>query len=313
MHPHPRWVGILLLLVAISCVRAQTPDTLISRSDTLLTYADSLSIFNLIDSLLQLDSNSFRSQFAARLGYNSNVLSAGQTLGIQNFGLSPGFSYYHKSGFFADVMAYWSANFDPKLYLMTLTGGYLHVFTQKFSLIAAYNRYIYLHTSAADYIPYANSVSVSPDLEIKPLAFRLDYSFYFGDENVHRIMPGISLRLTRKNFLRLTRVSLYPTINMMWGNEHYTELVLPSTDAEIQDAIQKLEQGLPWYNLIDHNEFGVLNYSFSLPLSLTLKNLNLYISYSYSIPRSLPGEPFTLDNSSFVSASFSWYFNAKGK
>ena len=57
------------------------------------------------------------SQLAVRLSYNSNVLSAGRTLGIENFGLAPGLSYYHKSGLYADVSGYWSKDFDPSYYL----------------------------------------------------------------------------------------------------------------------------------------------------------------------------------------------------
>jgi len=72
---------------------AQNSDsTLLSHVETELSFADLLSIFNLIDSLLQ-HAETGGSQLALRLTYNSNVMSTGRTLGIQNFGLAPGVSY----------------------------------------------------------------------------------------------------------------------------------------------------------------------------------------------------------------------------
>ena len=86
-----------------------------SGVETELTFEDSLSVFDLIDSLLQ-HADLGGSQMAVRLAYNSNVMSTGRTLGIENFGLSPGISYYHKSGFYADVSGYWSKDLDPAYY-----------------------------------------------------------------------------------------------------------------------------------------------------------------------------------------------------
>ncbi len=61
---------------------AQDADSLLlSQVETELTFEDSLSIFNLIDSLLQ-QGDLGGSQLAVRLSYNSNVLSTGRTLGI---------------------------------------------------------------------------------------------------------------------------------------------------------------------------------------------------------------------------------------
>src|SRR5688572_2481757 len=92
------WLFILIL--SAPCVTyAQRADSLLTKAA--LTSQDTLSIVDLIDSLLMLEDD-LSSQFAVRVGYNSNVLSAGRTLGIENFGLAPGISYYHKSGLYAD-------------------------------------------------------------------------------------------------------------------------------------------------------------------------------------------------------------------
>src|SRR5688572_708531 len=95
-----RWL-VVLFVAASGQVYCQNAASFLSDQDSLLTYEDSLSIFSLIDSLLQLENES-GSILSLRLGYNSNVLSTGRTLGIENFGLAPGISYYHRTGLYAD-------------------------------------------------------------------------------------------------------------------------------------------------------------------------------------------------------------------
>src|SRR5688500_15690403 len=117
-----------IIVLAASCTLsgAQDADSLVlSQVDTDLSLQDSLSIFHLIDSLLQ-QGDFEASQLAVRLSYNSNVMSTGRTLGIDNFGLSPGVSYYHKSGLYADLSGFWSKNFDPAYYLTVTSLGYMH-------------------------------------------------------------------------------------------------------------------------------------------------------------------------------------------
>src|SRR5690349_516475 len=103
------WVFALALSASWASLNAQDADSLLTKAT--LTSQDTLSIVDLIDSLLTLD-DELKSQLAVRVGYNSNVLEAGRTLGIENFGLSPAISYYHKSGLYADLTGYWSKDFD---------------------------------------------------------------------------------------------------------------------------------------------------------------------------------------------------------
>ena len=88
---------VLLSASSATCFAQEADSLFLSEVDEEFTFEDSLDIFNLIDSILQYG-NLGGSQLAVRLSYNSNVLSAGRTLGIENFGIAPGISYYHKSG-----------------------------------------------------------------------------------------------------------------------------------------------------------------------------------------------------------------------
>ena len=309
MHWCRRWLFTILLSASGASLFAQEADSLLlSRVDDALTFEDSLSIFNLIDSLLTYG-EPVRSQFAVRMGYNSNVLSAGRTLGIENFGLAPGVSYYHKSGLFADVSGFWSKDFVPSYYLTIASVGYMHNFSKAFSVMGEYDRYFYNTPSDDAYIPYKNTLSVTPMLEFKPVLLSVNYSYYFGDAHVHRIMPGVSVILEKKNFRGIDRIALSPSFFALLGNETLTTIdyVAPKT---LREAIQNFRQYGTTYSLVQTttNVFGVMNYAISVPLSIGYKNWGFAFTYTYNIPKALPGEPLTLSESSFLSGSLTYFF-----
>lgn len=303
-----RWLlAIIMAFSSATTCFAQVADSLIlSEIDDNLTFEDSLSIFNLIDSLLQYG-NIGGSQLAVRLSYNSNVLSAGRTLGIENFGLAPGLSYYHKSGFYADVSGYWSKDFDPSYYLTVASLGYMHSFSKYFSLMAGYDRYFYNLRSEDEFIPYRNTLSVTPIVELKPILISLNYSFYFGDAAVHRIMPGLSVVLEKKKLLKIDRVAISPSVFVLMGNEILTELQYDGPSLR-----NKIDYGT-WFRIVEVNKnvFGVMNYAFSLPLTVTHKDFSFSFTYTYNIPKALPGEPLTISESSYLSGSLTYFINFK--
>jgi hypothetical protein len=305
---------IIIILSASWCGKAQDADSLsletdslFTRTDSLLTYNDSLNIFQLIDSLLLLEKTEIGSQLAVRLAYNSNVLSAGRTLGIDQFGLMPGLSYYHKTGFYGDLSLYWSNNFEPEYYLTILTAGYMHTFSRHFSIIANYDRYFYRFEE--DFTPYKNAFMFSPFLDFKPFSFRCDYSYFFGDQDAHRIMPSISGILEKKGLFGIDKISFTPGIFMLLGNETLTEIIFPVTLAEWREAIILYSQGLPWYTVKTQNVFGVMNYAFTAPLNINHKNWNFSFSYTYNIPKALPGEPLQLSESGYLSAGLTYFIS----
>jgi hypothetical protein len=306
-----RWLCVLIFSASICQLQAQDADSLLSSpsDSTALSYSDSLSIFYLIDSLLILEENTLGSQLAVRLNYNSNVLSTGRTLGIDQFGLSPGVSFYHTSGFYADVSSFWSNDFDPNYYLTILSLGYSHLFSSKFSLTGNYDRYIY--NLPDEYVPYANGITISPVLDLKYFSIQCDYTYYFGETDANRIMPSISINLSKKKLLGMDKVSFNPGFYVLFGDESFTKIYLPTTREEWIQAYIRMSRGLTWYTTEAYTEFGIMNYSFSLPLNIQYKKFNLNISYVYSIPKALPSETLLLTETGFVSAGITYLINLK--
>lgn len=302
----PKRISLLAtIILSLSCILSWAQDkTVLAKLDSTLSYEDSLSVFNLFDSLLSLEDAG--AQLSVRVGYNSNVLSAGRTLGIENFGLAPGISYYHPLGFYADVSGFWSKDFKPAYYLTTVSVGYMHDFNKWFSIMADYDRYFYSETDV--YVPYKNTLSVTPVLEFKPVTFLVNYSFYFGDTQVHRIMPGLSAKIQKKKWAGLDRISLSPAFYMLLGNEVITEINFPY--GPIEERIRQ-RRGLPWYEQVDKNVFGIMNYTFSAPLNLLFRNWSFTLTYNYNIPKSLPGESISYGESSYLSGSLSYFIDLK--
>lgn len=297
------WIS-LLILTSASGLRAQQADVSLPAPDSsIYNYSDSLSIFDLVDSLLLELMDEQPSQLAVRVSYNSNILSAGRTLGIENFGLSPGILYFHRSGLYADVSAFWSKDFDPSYYLTIASVGYMRDFSKHFSVMGGYDKYFY-NMGDEVYIPYSNTLSVTPILEFRPVSVSANYSFYFGEQFAHRLMPGITVTAERKKVWKLKRIAVSPSFFALWGNEIVTtiEYDLPATRAE---RLRNLEEyHVPYKMTITEKEvFGIMNYAISIPLNISYKKWAFGFTYIYNIPKALPGEPEALSESTYLTGS----------
>ncbi len=303
-------IGIFLLSVCLTSLRGQQTDSAllysdpyIAELDSLFGKKDSLQIFSLIDSLINLPVPAFRSQLIARLGYNSNVVSASRTLGFNQFGLAPGLAYYHKTGLYADFTGYWSPEYDPSYYLTVGSVGYMNSPTKWWSFMAEYNRYFYSSLSEDDYIAYKNSAGISNFFDVHLFTFRLDYQLFFGDKIAHRISPSVMINLEKTRWGKIDRLAFYPMVSVLFGSEQITENI-PYAQTYL-GIIYRLRRGLPLYYEQTKTEFGVLNYSFVAPLALTINQWTFIVSYTYNIPKALPGETIDLVNSGYLSASVS--------
>jgi len=293
-------------------------DSFIAELDSLLSSEDSTSIFNLIDSMLHVpDPEKDVSQLAIRMGYNSNVVAAGRTIGMNQFGLAPGVSYYHKSGAYADATGYWSPEYSPDYYLSVTSLGYMKTIGKRWSFLGEYSHYFYSNTGSDVYIPYTNNLGISNFLEFGPVNFRFDYYFYFGQKTAHRLMPGLSLNLEKRNWKGIKRIIFFPSFNVLFGSETvttYTTEIRAYTTRPLE-VLYRRNHNLPlFYTYYAENnsvEFGVMNYSLSAPLSIAIKNWTFLLSYTYNFPKPLPGEDLGLVNSGYLSFSVTRYIRFK--
>jgi hypothetical protein len=275
-------------------------DSLVMKVDSLWTLQDSLNLFEMIDSLIELE-KATDDQLVIRLAYNSNVLSAGRTLGISQFGLAPGISFYHRTGLYADVSAFWSNDYEPNYYLTTLSGGYLNTWGS-YTLMASYDHYFY-HDAEDVYSPFTNTAGLSNFFDFKWVSFRLDYSLFFGQEAVNRILPGITFSAQKRQLWGIDRIRIYPSAWLLLGDGIVTEQYF----YQGLDFLRRLRRGLPLSYTVSSREFGLMNTAFSFPLTVSEKNWTFTVSYIYNIPKALPGETLTYSETGFLSASITYF------
>lgn len=302
-----RLLFLAFLLSTSSALHAQDVDSLLMGDELdFLIAGDSLAVLSFIDSLLNASPVN-KSQLALRLGYNSNVVAAGRTLGIQNFGLAGGISYYHKTGLFADVTGLWSQDFDPSYYLTIATAGYSPIFSKYFSAMLTYDRYFYNSAEGDTYVPYKNAISLNTNFDYQWFSAGLGYSYYFGDKSVQRITPSIGGQFEIKRQAKIRRIAFLPTVYVLLGDELFyeTEVLIPRTRQEAINNYRLYGRIFPTI-ITEKREFGIMNYSFTLPVSISIGKTNVLITYVYSIPKALPSETLTFSESSFITASFTW-------
>lgn len=329
------WPIILVLLTCYFSARAQVSsnadsawineDPVFAEFDSLLNSSDSLSILGLIDSLLNM--KPLRSQVAFRLGYNSNVSETSRSLSINKFGLSPGVSYYHKSGAYADASVYWSDEYDPAIYLSIGSLGYLTSITKHWSLLAEYSHYFYSYTDTSTFkyfdrttstytsyrpnTPYTDNLQVANYLDAGKFTFRLDYSFLFGQQTAHRLSPVAGLNLTKRKLWIFDRVSFFPSVNLMYGSEVLPGKTVityePITTRPIE-IIYRYRNGLPLFAprqtiTPEKTVWGIMNYAVNIPVTVAVKKWSLLVGYSYNFPQVLPGEDLESTDGGFLSLS----------
>lgn len=270
---------------------------------------DTLSLFQLIDSLLLLEA-SRSSQFSIHFGYTSEVSNAGRTLEVKQFGFNPGISYFHKSGVYADVSGYWNSQLDPNYDLTVISLGYLGLISQKFSFSVSYDHSFFTDNDPQFDLPprvlelllppiLNNSLTGGLDLDLGFIEGSVDYGFLFNDKSAHRLQWSITGDLKKRNILKLDRVAVRPAVSLLYGNQDIISISY-SRDAFTATRFP--------FVINKENAFGLMNYQLSLPLLLTKKPFHLVFEYNYNIPQSLPGEKYQYQNNSFFSIDLYYTF-----
>jgi hypothetical protein len=283
-------------------------DPILAEMDSILNSPDSLSILDLIDSILLAPAGKLRSQMAVRAGYNNNIIANGAS-SFSQYGLTTGASYYHKSGAYTDISAYYSKQYKPGVYLTVAAVGYLGLINKYWSVLTEYDHYFY--TPAKDgndlYTPYTNNLYLSNYFKVKKVIFRLDYNLYFGKQHAHRFTPAVGLNLSKKKWLGMDRVTFLPSASLWYGSDTVTEYI-PNFSTR-KERLLLLVQGKPLWNTQDKTVWGVVNYSLSLPLSLLYKDWSFLVSYNLNFQKGLPGESVTSYRVGYLSASLTKYFD----
>lgn len=304
----------------------------------LLLASDSTDLFDLIENLLE--SKLRYSQLSVRTGYTSDIVYAGRNFGFNQFGFSAGAAYYHKTGLFADLSGYWNSSLDPSYNPTITTAGYMGIFSPKWTYTLSYDHFFYNEPNDNDFIssfPLTNSLNATTFYDIGKFTMTGDYSFLFGEESAHRLRFGLIYTLTKRHWGFIDRFVFMPATYVFMGNAMVYQInpVYPewnvATRYEIRQIMfkeygevlvrylwrndreryyelekityEKYKDELTDYQITGKNEFGIMNYSFSIPFYFYINNFTLALNYVYNIPIALPGEDLSLENNSYIGVS----------
>ncbi len=346
------WLTVIAALCLCPAIGQDLPEDSLSLEEQwalLEAELDQEVLMSTLDSLMKLDLK-VPSEFNVRMSYNSNILNAGRNYGVDQHSLSPGISYYHKSGFYGDVSGYWSSQGDPKYNLTVLSAGYLDMVNVKWSYGFSYEHWIYNETETF----FENNLGANTIYRMGNLSLGVDYSFLFGAESAHRFIGGLSYEFAFEDVLGFDKIRINPTVSGIIGNDIITtfntsnfdrlsqlrlnwfDLTLQQRRRELlsflddnpdidRTTLQELlrvvnaiaqgreltpeQEGLidEFLLVVDNSkEFGFLNYSFTLPITLSTKHYFVMLAYSYSVPLELSEEAIDLEPIGYFSISFNY-------
>lgn len=306
-------LGLLIIIPTISIAQDDWLDSLEAAWED-----DSVTIIYLIDSLLNIEDKSH--DLTLKMTYISQMLTAGRDFGVNQYGLSPGISYFHKSGLFADVNGFWNSEYEPNYTMTVVSAGYMWLPNQWWSNTFSYEHYFF----NGDASNLTNSLDVSTMADFDFIDLGIDYSYLFGIEEAHRVRGSIGSYFKIKKVGFIDKITFSPTFSVLFGNANIMyrkydfEEFTPDqqyqwsqlSPLQRRRLIRKLseERVQNGENLMvrlydEKNVFGLMNYTFSAPIRLTLNNTNLSLNYSYTIPVALPGEQLEYENFGYFSVS----------
>jgi hypothetical protein len=220
-------------------------DSLYSELDSLFAEEHIPSdLLTLVDSLIALDTARI-SSLNVRLGYVSNIVSAGRSFGFEKYGLTPGITFYHHSGLFGGFTGYWNSEDEPHYYMTNLSVGYLYQKLKSWTFVV--NHDFYLYNDSLPKHSFDKSAQASVYYQYKKVNINLDYAYLYGEETAHRITLSPNARIKMKTHGLIQSITLLPGASFMWGNSNVYYLRQPRT------ALNDL------YGIVKANDFPKLN------------------------------------------------------
>lgn len=273
-----------------------------SNDSLVLSSADSLTIIDLLDSLLSVEKE--KSDLILKMSYISKIATAGRDLGMEQYGLAPGISYYHPIGIFGDVTGYWNSEMDPQ-YQMTITSlGYMFFIKNKISNLVSYDHTFFNGEAGT----LNNSLNLSSQVNFNFIDVGFDYSYLFGEASAHRLNGVVSGYFKIKDIPLFDRITFMPSVSVLWGNANIISFRFNRD--QIERYLIYLRQFRPVVRrailrrlVEENNVFGLMNYNFSLPVRVSWGHFSFLFTYNYNIPVALPGERLTYPEFSYFNIS----------
>ena len=263
--------GLFIFFIATT-IFAQEPDAIDSVLNEL--YFEDADLYELFDG----NTNFHFLYFVG--GYNSGTYYAGRQLGENQHNLTGQMYYFMTNGLYFGASAANYSYLDPSFRSVVVSAGYSNSI-RKFDFFRyrlSYDRYVYVNMGT-DFEPTYNSdVNAGITLRYKFAGLRYDYTLLIGKETGHIMTLDFFTKFKLLTLGKYDRIQFAPEVS----NYYSSELVEYYTNAAEVEANPLVD---PIY--VVKEEYGLMNTSVTLPLSIAYHQFDFEVSYTYHFPKSL--------------------------
>lgn len=233
-----------------------------------------------------------------RTHFENRSYFSGRDIGIEQYNYSAQASYFHSLGFNVGVGGIWYSQFDPRLYATSLTVGYSGKFDKKGDLRfrTSYNRYFFSKVDSIDSHAFNNAFGVGTTLDKGVVGTRLDFALLTGEETAGQLSWDLYGDITLIKLGTFDRIKFEPEISLFLGKEIVAYY-------ELGGLGQSQE-----YVWMEDSEFGLLNTSIKLPITIDYKGFDLEIGYNINFPNSMLTKD-KLPRTSYFNVSLGYIFS----
>ncbi|MBN2165300.1 MAG: hypothetical protein JW717_03390 [Marinilabiliaceae bacterium] len=280
---------IAFALVVSLTIRAQNDEVVDSVLNDL--FFEEVDLYELFDGNTKYHFLYFVSTF------NSATYYAGRQVGDNEYNISGQMYYFISNGLYFGASGVQYSHLDPGFRSVVVSAGYANTL-KKFKYLnyrLAYDRYIYVNMGT-DFEPTYNSdINVGFTLKNKIIGGRFDYTMLLGNEFGNLLSFDVFSKIKLLSLGTYDRIQFEPQLSWFYG----ADMVEYDLNAYMVND--------PFYepNYIQKEEFGLLNTQISLPLSVSYRQFDFEVSYSFHFPKSLD-PAYYYDKSGFWSISLAY-------
>jgi hypothetical protein len=248
------------------------------------------SINDLVDSLKEITPS-----IEVSSDYANKVVFWGRDFGRNQFGFENEVIFKTGKGLYFNYSGYvWSAM--PNKYAKYDIGlGYERQFTDRFYASVGYERWFF--NNGSDYVKKAlrNYLEVDLNYDLDWLTIEPSFYYMFGTVNVFQADLNINHDFYLCNVSDFGKLVIKPQVLTTMANQAF----------------------LPVYNdyptgYVNENKFKIIDFEFSVPILLSIKNLEVEPNFHYNIPVKINNEQITSFFYFSAKITYNMYFD-KGK
>jgi hypothetical protein len=232
-----------------------------------------------------------------RSEFENKTFFSGQDLGVSQYNIS-GQAYYQGSkGLNIGIAGIRYSQFEPKFNTTIVTAGYNnHVQGVKgLNLRALYSRYFFAKADSVIENSYNSSIDLGLTYKRKFIGSSADLTTLLGNEVSIQANWDVFATIPIIRFGTSNKLSFEPEVSLFFANQTVVVNQYISRFRFFGDVTTET------------NSFGLMNTMLRVPVTVTVKNLDISAGYNFNFPR-IPGSNIKPGNSSFFNLSLGYLF-----